>query len=432
MTFLYILLAILVLMVMVTIHEFGHYIAGKLLGFEITEFSIGFGPSIFSRKLKSGEIFSIRIIPLGGYCAFDGEDSDSNNARSFMKQKPWKRLIVLFNGAFFNFISAIIFCFILLVSVGYDIPQVYSVDKVVKIDGVYEILPGGTYSATEYVFEENDKIVKINGNIITYQDKTYESISSNQLSTVLSDDTYDLDEYTLTIKNGENEKSLITYVTTNSNLFGVDNSLKQDDVILAVNGTYIDFIKDNTLSDLIAKESKQNDSVTFTVRRQGEQLNISVNLFESGLKDKDGNYAKTIGLKSSAYVFTVGESLIRCVPYTFGFSWKVLSALGGIFTGAVGLNDIGGPIYTVRTIATFSQQSISYFLTLLPLIAANLAVFNWLPIPALDGSKIVLTIIEWIRKKPLFSQKTENLIHNIGFFLLLGFVLLADLFHIFA
>lgn len=432
MTFLYILLAILVLMVMVTIHEFGHYVAGKLLGFEITEFSIGFGPSIFSRKLKSGEIFSIRIIPLGGYCAFDGEDTDSTNERSFLKQKPWKRLIVLFNGAFFNFISAILFCFILLVSVGYDVPQVYSVDKVVKINGVYEVLDGGAISSTEYEFEDEDKIIKINGNVITYQDKTYESISISQLSSVLSDDNYNLDEYTLTLKNGEAEKILISYVSSNSNTFGIENSLNKDDVILAVNGVNIDFIKDNTLNALISNASKTDNNLTLTVRRNGEKKDVVVNLFESGLKDDKGLYTKAIGLKSTAYVFNFGEALIRCVPYTFGFSWKVLSALGGIFTGAVGLNDIGGPIYTISTIANFSQQSISYFLTLLPLIAANLAVFNWLPIPALDGSKMVLTTIEWIRKKPLFSQKTENLIHNIGFFLLLGLVLLADLFHIFA
>ena len=72
-----ILLAVGILLAMVTIHEFGHYLAGKLLGFKINEFSVGFGPAIFKkRSKKSGELFALRIIPLGGYCAFDGEEDD--------------------------------------------------------------------------------------------------------------------------------------------------------------------------------------------------------------------------------------------------------------------------------------------------------------------------------------------------------------------
>ena len=93
------------------IHEFGHYISGKILGFKINEFAIGFGPRIIKIKnKKNGEIFSIRPFPLGGFCQFEGEDeeSDKDNIGAFNNQAPWKRLIVLFSGAFFNFLSAII------------------------------------------------------------------------------------------------------------------------------------------------------------------------------------------------------------------------------------------------------------------------------------------------------------------------------------
>ena len=141
--------ALLILMVMITIHEFGHYIVGKIFKFKINEFSIGFGPKIFSRKSKkSGEVFSLRLIPLGGFCAFEDEDGleveDKKAAenyidpdevfpeakpvevmppcvdplaekekaeekpRSFTEEKPWKRIIVLISGALFNFISAIV------------------------------------------------------------------------------------------------------------------------------------------------------------------------------------------------------------------------------------------------------------------------------------------------------------------------------------
>ena len=76
MSILYILLALVVLLVLITVHEFGHYCAGKIFGFKINEFSIGFGPAIYKKTRKDGEVFSVRWLPLGGFCAFEGEDED--------------------------------------------------------------------------------------------------------------------------------------------------------------------------------------------------------------------------------------------------------------------------------------------------------------------------------------------------------------------
>ena len=151
---LYIVLAIFVLLIMIMIHELGHYTAGKLLKFKINEFSIGFGKSIFQKTTKSGEKISLRLFPLGGYCAFEGEDEDEkDNPEAFNSQKPWKRLIVLFSGAFFNFISAILFSFIFLMSYGYSdrvvvtnlenvpgISQLQVGDVIYAVNGEYTIL----------------------------------------------------------------------------------------------------------------------------------------------------------------------------------------------------------------------------------------------------------------------------------------------------
>ncbi|MBE5745844.1 MAG: site-2 protease family protein [Clostridiales bacterium] len=332
---LYILLAVLVLLVMVTIHEFGHYVAGKMLGFKINEFSVGFGPAIFSKKKKNGEIFSLRIIPLGGYCAFDGEDEKSESEQSFMKQKPWKRLIVLFFGAFFNFISAIIFSLILLCTVGYDVPKV-------------------------------TKIVDVNGNIQT--------------------------------------------------------ELKQGDIITHIDGVKVSFINGNTFNSLIAKFDS-GETFETTVIRDGQKQVINLTMLE----DTDGKKLLGINIKATPYSF--GESLLLCVPFTCVLAWQILALFGQLLTGGLGLAGLGGPITTVTTMATLSMQGISNFLVLLPLIAANLAVFNLLPFPALDGSKMVFTTIEWIRGKPI-NQKVENWIHTIGLILLFGVVIIADLYHL--
>ena len=94
----YILLALVALMIMIVIHESGHYLAGKLLGFKIDEFGIGFGPPIVKKvNRKNGELFTLRPFPLGGFCSFHGEDEEGvEDEGSFNRQKPWKRLIVLF------------------------------------------------------------------------------------------------------------------------------------------------------------------------------------------------------------------------------------------------------------------------------------------------------------------------------------------------
>ena len=105
-----VLLAILILLVMITVHEFGHYLAGKALKFKINEFAIGFGPKLFKRKSKkSGELFSIRLLPLGGFCAFEGEDGEEEEVseNAFTKKAPWKRLIVLVSGTLMNYFLAL-------------------------------------------------------------------------------------------------------------------------------------------------------------------------------------------------------------------------------------------------------------------------------------------------------------------------------------
>ena len=134
-----VLLAIIILLAMVTIHEFGHYLAGKALGFQINEFAVGFGPAIYKkRSKKTGELFALRVIPLGGYCAFEGEDEQIGaverddafeefqpaskaeetdevkpSGAKFTEQQPWKRIIVLIAGATMNYLLALVCLFVM-------------------------------------------------------------------------------------------------------------------------------------------------------------------------------------------------------------------------------------------------------------------------------------------------------------------------------
>ncbi len=398
MTILYIIIALLILLLMILIHEFGHYIVGKILKFKINEFSIGFGPKIFSKtNKKTGEIFSLRLLPLGGFCAFDGEDSvddeskpvqnddsakknhsinenvdvfdeETNRAdiieenrslaavekddnqqegketelKKFNDQPPWKRILVLLAGATFNFLSGIIFAFIFLC---------------------------------------------VGGNMFT--------VVGDKVLT----------------KDGED----------------INPQLMKNDVIIRVNGVDLNVM--NTFSDVVS--ASDGTEFTFTVIRDGETLDVIVKKGTVYDKKNKKEYLG-FGIMSGtlAKPMNVWEALALCVPYTLKLSWVILGTFGKLLTGKLGLNTVTGPISTIGFMAQAAKQNWLNILLLLPMISANLAIFNVLPIPALDGSKVVFAIIEWVRGKPL-NRKVEAYIHAAGFILLLGFCVLVEILHLF-
>lgn len=374
MYFLYILLAVLILLMMVTIHEFGHYIAGRILGFKIVEFSIGFGPVLLQRVNKRGEKISLRAFPLGGYCAFYGEDgpggdadADKNKADgqvfeeyaaksdkvstpvndgaaaiSFEKHKPWKRIIVLSAGALFNLLSGVVFSFIYLLSVGYLTP------------------------AVSQVYDTPNKAI-----------------------------------------------------------------IQAGDIIVAVDGKEISHL--NSATGMLG-DFAQGEEFSLTVIRDGQRtdlLKLSKAPYE--YTDEDGKTQTLIGvgIGLNAHYTRTGffRSLGQAVPFTARMGGLVLKVFGGIFTGE-NLKDVTGPIGTINSMAQISSQNLLNVLILLPAIAVNLGLFNLFPIPALDGSKIVFTTLEWIRKKPI-NQKVENIIHFVGFVLLFALVFAIDIIHFF-
>lgn len=369
----YIAIAIFVLLLMVTIHEFGHYIAGKILKFKINEFSIGFGPKLFQKTKKNGELFTLRLFPLGGYCAFEGENEDgSDNPAAFKNQKPWKRLIVLFSGAFFNFLSAIIFSFILLLSNGYDFVQVKSVAN----DSInYEVL------------YENDVIYGVGGKDIDF----------------VVDDSFNV---------------LITeYVQ--------DNYIKNSNVQTE---SHYNYVEDGKTFYMVKENFELN------IKRDGEKIDIK-NAVVNVVYNEKGEYVGWSLLNSEAkdedfvigtYRYSFGEALLQAIPFTCKWAVKVLIVFGQLITGQLNLTSLGGPVTTINMIATYTQTNFSYLVMLLPIIAVNLAVFNLLPIPALDGCQMIFVLIEWIRKKPIKSE-VINVINNIGLIALLGLVIVVDI-----
>ena len=351
----YIALAILILLIMITVHEFGHYIAGKIFGFGIEEFAIGFGPKIFTKKRKSGEVFSIRVLPIGGFCAFSGEDEESQDPKAFNNKKWWQRLIVLVSGAFMNYILALLVIILMFSVYGQTSLIAYKMAETTQIE-------------KEYCFEEEDIILSANGKNI--------------------------------------------YMIT--------------DLMTAI------------------EDKKQGDLVDFTVRRKGVDTDIKIQLRTSTdfnnledtkklysalgfyFEEQDGAMVNG-GLYSTSVRFGFFETILRSFEYSFMLGATIFKILGQLLTGALGVSSLGGTVTTITITAdAIKIGGFRYFLNMMSFIGVNLAVFNLLPFPALDGSRVVFTAIEGIRKKPL-NRRVEGIIHTIGLFALLAFAVFVDL-----
>ena len=370
----YIVIAIFVLLFMVLIHELGHYVAGKILKFKINEFSVGFGPKILQKKKKNGELVSLRAFPLGGYCAFDGEDADADgkqNPTAFNNQKPWKRLIVLFSGAFFNFLSGIIFSFILLLSHGYDLVQVKNI---------------APESINYSIIQKGDVVVGIDGRDIDF-------VKDRYFNTLITDSVNKNYEGDITGETSfQNDKNETFYIVPQPLKFNIKRGGKETEVQGYVNVIY---------------NSSGEFSGWTLLREYGTENNAEFSV--------------------ETYKYSFGESLVQCVPFAFKWAWKVLVILFQLITGQLSIKAVGGPVTTINMIAqSTSRVGFTFILILLPALAVNLAVFNWLPIPALDGFQMLFVGIEWIRKKPV-NRKVINTINNVGLFVLLGLVLIIDI-----
>ncbi len=440
-TFVYILLALVVLLVMITVHEFGHYCAGKIFGFKINEFSIGFGPALYKKTKKDGEVFAVRWLPLGGFCAFEGEDEDGEDAdgkpnpEAFNNKPGWKRLIVLLSGVAFNFLFGVLTAAIYLMVTGYSTMQI---THTVTQQGV-----------TTMGFKENDIVVAVNGKTV----EAYRSFSD------MLKKFEEGEEFVVTV---ERDGQIVDITSKKQNFkpyyfvsyeYGLKTNLytKVDENYVAITDEEFELLVKNIM---ISSTATENDDIKgkgyalretlsnyyyklgaddYKVCSDDSIISLLINGDESKEIYSCITYSKGgvgVGLIQTQVAKDYGffESIAKAWPFCFYLCGLILSALGGLFTGATALKDMGGTVTAVSQIAEISQMGISYFLLLLPLLAMNLAVFNVLPVPSLDGARAVFVLIEMIFRKPV-NRKIEGWIHTVGLFALLALVVFFDIYH---
>lgn len=335
-----ILFAILLFSVLIFVHELGHFAAAKWSGVQVNEFSLFMGPAIWKKQV--GEtLYTIRTIPIGGYCAMEGEDGGSDNPRSFDKAAWWKRLIILVAGAAMNFIAGVVLMVIVFLPAQQAVmPVIAGFEEYSTVNGANGLQPG-------------DRILKIDGEKI--------------------------------------------YVQSDFSL------------ILMLNpGDYHDIV----------------------VERGGEKVTLpNFYLEKHPVTQPDGSERQMFGMNFTLEELTFGGKLQYAWNQCLDTVRMVRLSLQMLLSGQAGISDMAGPVGIVSMMSETAAASATRFDALLNLmyfgafIAINLAVMNLLPIPALDGGRVVglliTTLVEGITHKKI-DPKYEGWLHGAGMVFLLG------------
>ena len=346
-----ILFAVLLFSVLILVHELGHFVAAKLSGVQVNEFSIFMGPALWSRKIGETQ-YSLRLIPMGGYCAMEGEDGGSDNPKSFDKAAWWKRFLILIAGAAMNFLMGIALMAVVFLPVK---------RAVVPVIAGFE--PFATVNR-EGGLQAGDRILEVDG------EKIYVQSDFNLILNLNPGDTHDL-----------------------------------------------------------------------KVERNGETVELPNFLMEKHLSS-DGK-TMLYGMNFEVRDLTVLQRLQNAWNQSLDTVRLVRLSLQMLLRGQAGLSDMTGPVGIVQQMSVVADASATKVDALLNMlyfgafIAINLAVMNLLPIPALDGGRIVglliTTAVEAVTHKKV-NPKYEGYLHGAGMVLLLGLmgiIMFKDIFVLF-
>lgn len=327
-----VILTLLFFSIIVFVHEFGHFFVARLFKVTVNEFAIGMGPKLFSKE-KNGTVYSVRAIPLGGFCSLEGEDSVSEDKDGSFSQKPWyARFLVLVAGATMNIILGFLIS-VIFVSVFYSSSGI----PTTTVDSVME------QSSLHGVLQPGDKIVRLN-------------------------------EYQVNIKKD------------------------------------LDF----------AMQQSQGGECEIEVVRGGESF---VQTFTPlAAQYTDGTPAYLVGIIPQIRKASFGSVIRESFYQTIWMGKLVFVSLKMLIGGQAKITEVSGPVGVVE--AMNAQAQSGGFIALLYLagfLSVNIGIMNLLPIPALDGGRILFVLIEAVRRKPIPPEK-EGIVHFAGLVLLLGFM----------
>ena len=430
-----ILIGVLLFELIIFIHEFGHFITAKKSGIKVNEFSLGMGPKIFS--FGKGETkYSLRIFPIGGFCAMEGEDEESPEPRAFNNAKVWKRMIVVIAGAVMNIILGFVLMFVVVVQ-----QDSYSSTEV-------QSFPATSFSSCTGL-QSGDVIKEINGyGISTSMDFNY-PISTAELKTVdgstleiyKEDCGNNLYNMAVSLVQDKNNKLSDEQVSKVNELLSkstneIAKAKSKEDAFSVYENYYKKInnacgIKNYKVEKIVEKETRKRYTADILVERNGEEkLLKDVQFFTYTTKDNSDPQV-SIDFYVKPIDKTIGSVLSQTFKQTISTCKMIYASLGGLLTGKFGLKDMSGPIGIASAVTTVASESLSSgfmsavnsIIYVMMIITVNLGLFNMLPFPALDGGRFVFLIIEAIRGKSV-PRKVEAIVNGIGMGLLILLMIL--------
>lgn len=430
-----ILIGVLLFELIIFIHEFGHFITAKKSGIKVNEFSLGMGPKIFS--FGKGETkYSLRIFPIGGFCAMEGEDEESPEPRAFNNAKVWKRMIFVIAGAVMNIILGFVLMFVVVVQ-----QDAYSSTEV-------QSFPATSFSSCTGL-QSGDVIKEINGyGISTSMDFNY-PISTAELKTVdgstleiyKEDCGNNLYNMAVSLVQDKNNKLSDEQVSKVNELLSkstneIVKAKSKEDAYSVYENYYKKIndacgIKDYKVEKIVEKETRKRYTADILVERNGEEkLLKNVQFFTYTTKDNSDPQV-SIDFYVKPIEKTFGSVISQTFKQTISTCKMIYASLGGLLTGKFGLKDMSGPIGIASAVTTVASESLSSgfmsavnsIIYVMMIITVNLGLFNMLPFPALDGGRFVFLIIEAIRGKSV-PRKVEAIVNGIGMGLLILLMIL--------
>lgn len=388
---------------LVFIHESGHFLVAKLCKVKVNEFAIGFGPTIW--KNEKGETkYALRLIPLGGFVSMEGEEEHSEKEGSFSKTSIPKRMAIVAAGGIVNIVFALLVYFILMTTTGNFASQ-----KIEKLQEGYAAIDSGIMAGDE-IIQLGKKRIRNKSDITKVLEK-----SNGSPMEITVKRNQELLKYTLTPTKipskdtgiylgaqGEDVSTKIVGVYPNSP--SEQAGIETNDIILAINGKEVGKDPYKVVQYIAESEGE----VDFTLQRKDDILHIKLT------PNMINNYY--LGVQFEKAPQNLGTNLYYAFWDTRDFITDIVDNLKMLFTGKVSTNQLMGPVGISGVVA--ETNGIADFAYILALISLSLGVTNLLPFPALDGGKLVLLMIEAIRRKPL-KENIEIGIQMAGFVILI-------------
>lgn len=412
-----IILALIIFSAIILFHELGHFLLAKKNGIVVTEFALGMGPRLFKFE-KGGTVYALKLLPFGGSCAMLGEDGSEDEEGAFNTKSPLARISVVAAGPIFNFILAFAASMIILGVVGYDPAEVIYVEE-------------GS-PAAEAGLQEGDLITEFQGkNVDIARDLVLqmnldgiESDEEIQMSYERDGKSYDItympSSYTRYLLGftGVQDGDKIKITNLVSGYPMADSKVHDGDYLVAINGREFTNFEDWNI--YMSEHPLDGKPVSVTYERDGLRYEEKMTPVES--ESVSVGFSYNTGRVKTTPLGVLKYSVIE-VKYWIKLTLK---SIGMLFTGQVGLKDMSGPVGVVDAIgSTYEEVKSEGFvmiamnmLNMAILLSANLGVMNLLPIPALDGGRLVFLIIEALRGKPINREK-EGMVHFAGLVILM-------------